>query len=474
MMRARWVPAIFVGGAVLLASGCRVPREKYQAPVAPQVDAKVAWSAPVTGGAVVKEVDEASLAHWWSVFEDAELSSLEERALKSNLDLRTATSEIAQAQATREYYRANLYPTVSGSLSGGGTATTTRTGAGANTSSNSLGLTASWEPDFFGGLRKNVAAYEATLEAKKENLRSVMVSLTAELALDYIDLRSYQAQLQVTESNLVKYRETAEMTRAKRESGLASDLDVTQAMETVQSTEAGIPTLETNIKKSSDAIAILLGVRPGSMDEELAAVKPVPKIPASVAVGIPADLIRRRPDVRMAERNYAAQWNQLGVAKANMYPTFTLSGSFASSAAALLNVVTTNASSVSSITGAFSQTLLNRKALKAQVHLQSALLDQYELAYESSVLGAVQDVEDALKAYGAEQVRNKSLAESADSAEKAAAMSQDLYASGLKDFLTVLDSERTMLAAQQSLVVSDATVAENLVRVYKAMGGGWQ
>ena len=157
-----------------------------------------------------------------------------------------------------------------------------------------------------------------------------------------------------------------------------------------------------------------------------------------------------------------------------MYPTFTLSGSFASSAAALLNVVTTNASSVSSITGAFSQTLLNRKALKAQVHLQSALLDQYELAYESSVLGAVQDVEDALKAYGAEQVRNKSLAESADSAEKAAAMSQDLYASGLKDFLTVLDSERTMLAAQQSLVVSDATVAENLVRVYKAMGGGWQ
>jgi len=473
-MRGRWMPAMVVGGAVLLTSGCRALHEKYKAPVAPQVEATTSWSAPAAGGAEVKAVDESSLVHWWSVFQDAELSSLEERALKNNLDLRTATTEIEQAQATREYYKSNLYPTVSGSLSGGGSATTTRNGANANTSSNSLGLTASWEPDFFGGLRKNVASYEATVEAKKENLRSVMVSLTAELAIDYIDLRSYQAQLQVTESNLVKYRETAEMTRAKRDSGLASDLDVTQAMETVQSTEAGIPSLETSIKKSSDAIAILLGVRPGTIDKELAEVKPVPKIPATVAVGIPADLIRRRPDVRVAERNYAAQWNQLGVAKANLYPTFTLSGSFVSSAAALLNVVTTNASSVSSVTGSLQQTLLNRKALKAQVKLQNAVLDQYEVAYESSVLGAVQDVEDALKAYGAEQVRNKSLAESADSAEKAAVMSRDLYSSGLKDFLTVLDSERTTLSAQQSLVVSDATVAENLVRLYKAMGGGWQ
>lgn len=196
-------------------------------------------------------------------------------------------------------------------------------------------------------------------------------------------------------------------------------------------------------------------------------------IPPEVAVGIPADLIRRRPDIRQAERTYAAQWNQVGVAKANLYPTFTLSGTFLFSASNLLNVFDAK-SLESSIVGAVKQSLINRRALKAQVSLQSAVLDQDEVAYESTVLGAIQDVENSLKSFSTEQERRKSLAGAAAAAENAAEMSRQLYAGGLKDFLTVLDSERTVLSAQNSLVQSDANVATDLVQLYKVMGGGWR
>jgi len=466
--------------AAVLLSGCSIRRAHYQAPLAPSIAGTNSWSTPVAGGETAKSADEAALSHWWSVLGDPNLTSLEERALKANLDLRTARAEILEARANRDYEAANLFPTVTGTLSGGGSNTTQGKGSvgasGTTTgSSNSLEFQASWEPDIWGATRKNVASYAATLQSKQENLRNVMVTLTADVALDYIDVRSYQAQLAVTQANLVKYRETYEMTVEKRVAGLASDLDAHQALETVQSTEANIPALESSLQKARNAIAVLLAERPGAVDAELTEVKPMPLIPAEVAVGIPADLIRRRPDVRVAEREYAAQWLQMGVAKANLYfPTFALSGSFTSSANALLNVFTTNASSVSSLSGSVTQMLLNRRALRAQLHLQNALLDQSEASYQSTVLGAVQDVEDALKALATEQVRRKMLAEAANTAEETAEMSRGLYAGGLKDFLTVLDSERTVLNAQNTLMQSDAAVAGNLVRLYKAMGGGWQ
>jgi NodT family efflux transporter outer membrane factor (OMF) lipoprotein len=293
------------------------------------------------------------------------------------------------------------------------------------------------------------------------------------VALDYVNLRSYQSQIAVTQSNLTKYRETYEMTRAKRDSGLSTDLDVEQALETVQSTEATIPTLEISLQQAKNALAILLAQRPGSLDSELSEVKPLPVIPVEVAVGIPGDLIRRRPDVRSAERQVVAQSLRVGVAKANLYPTFTLSGSFSSSALNILNVLTP-ASIGSSIAGSISQSILNRRSLKGQVKLQNALLDQYEISYDSTLLGAVKDVENSLLAFGQDQVKRKSLASATQSAEQAAEISRELYASGLKDFLTVLDSERTLLTVQNNLVQTDATVDTDLIQLYKALGGGWK
>lgn len=467
----------------ILLSGCSGLKVHYQAPLAPQIQGAANWNAPLGNRAQSTPTDDAELSQWWSIFGDPELTSLEQRALKANLDLLKAEAEIRQARANRDYNAANMYPSLTGSFSSGETKyVSSPTGGQSSLGPSSAQiagtqytaeLQGSWEPDFFGAIRKNVASYSATAQSQVENLRNVMVTLTAEVALDYIDVRLYQAQLAVTKSNLAADMDTYRMTLEKRRSGLASDLDVQQALESAKSTESTIPTLETNLKESCNGIAVLLGERPGAVEAELAEVKPIPVIPSSVAVGIPGDLIRRRPDIRQAERQYAAQWYQVGVAKANLYPTFTLSGSFSASSQAISSLFSP-ASLVSSVTGSVQQALINRKALRAQVRVQSALLDQYEISYQSTVLGAIQDVENAIQEFSAEQIRRRSIAEDATAAQNAAEMSRELYAGGLKDFLTVLDSERTQLSAQNSLVQSDATVAGNLVRLYRAMGGGWR
>jgi len=443
-----------------------------------QVSGTHDWSTTLAGGEILGPVDEAALSQWWTVFNDPILTSLEERALKSNLDLRTALSNIEQARANRLSASGSSLPsvTVMGSSTGNRSSnwlTAANSSGGSLTAANSAELQASWEPDFFGAIRKNVASHDASIQAAQEGLRNTMVTLTAELATDYINLRSYQAQLAVTQSNLVKYRETYEMTLEKRRSGLAADLDVTQALETVQSTEATIPALETSIQQTMNAMAILLALRPGALDAELAESKPIPVVSAEVAVGIPADLLRRRPDVKQAERQVAAQSLQVGVAKANLYPTFTLTATFLTSVENLLNVFSP-AGIGSAVAGSVEQTILNRRALHAQVKLQNALLDQYEIAYDSTLLGAVKDVENSLYVFGKDQVKRKSLADAADSAEQAAEMSRELYASGKEGFLTVEDSERNVLSAQNSLVQANATVDTDLIALYKAMGGGWK
>ncbi len=437
-----------------------------------QLAAEQNWRTAPAGGEVAQPADEATLTHWWTVFNDPVLTSLEERALKSNLDLRTALSNIEQARANRLSASGSSLPSVTVMGSSTGNRSSNWSG-GSLTAANSAELQASWEPDFFGAIRKNVASYDASIQQAQEGLRNTMVTLTAELATDYINVRSYQAQLAVTQSNLVKYCETYEMTLDKRRSGLAADLDVAQALETVQSTEATVPTLETSIQQTINAMAILLALRPGALDAELADAKPIPVVAAEVAVGIPADLLRRRPDVKQAECQVAAQALQVGVAKANLYPTFSLTAAFLTSVENLLNVFSPAAIG-STVVGSVEQTILNRRALHAQVKLQNALLDQYEIAYDNTLLGAVKDVENSLYAFGKDQVKRKSLAEAADSAEQAAEMSRELYASGLEGFLTVEDSERTVLSAQNSLVQADATVDTDLIALYKAMGGGWK
>ncbi len=458
-------------GACLLLAGCTNKRMQYHPPAAPQLAQAGTWNTAAAGGAKASPADDKTLAQWWSTLGDPVLTALEERAVKGNLDVRQAEMKIRQARAQRESARADLYPSVTASGSATGSRPSTRSN-GELGQSYSAGVSASWEPDFFNRIRGTVAAYTADVDAAQEDLRNVLVSLTAEVALNYVDLRSYQSQLAITRANLAAQQETYQLTVAKHESGLATELDVQQAALSVESTRAGIPTLETGLQKASNAISVLLGERPGAVDALLGEGKPVPVIPAEVAVGLPADLVRRRPDIRSAERQVAAQSARAGVAAVNLYPSFALSGLLSFSSLDIVNLFTP-ATLAGSLAGSVQQTILNRRRLRAQLNIQDVLLEQYETAYEGTVLGAMQDVEDALKAFANEQLRRKSLADAAAAAERAASLSRNLYSSGLKDFLTVLDAQRSLLSLQNQLAQSDAAITANLIRLYKALGGGW-
>ncbi len=472
---------VIASGAMLLMGGCWNSPSNYKPPVAPQLTQSDTWNTKPAAGETATPADDTMLSQWWSVFGDPELTSLEERALKSNLDLRTAQIAIRQAAISLDTSKAGLWPSANASINtqrsialGGGQGGAFISNGMTTQGSSNGSVMGNWTPDLWGGTRMGIASAQATLESKEDSLRYTMVTLTAQLATDYVNVRSYQAQIETTQSNLVKYRETYEMTKEKNESGLATELDVEQAQQTVVATEAQLPSLESSLQQTRNAIAILLGQKPGAVDAELTEAKPVPKPPASITFGIPADLVRRRPDIKVAERNYAAQWAQVGVAKANLWPNFSLSGSFNSSGNSFGDVFSKANMGNISLSASLAATILNRRSLNNQVKTAKASLDQMEVNYESTILSAIQDVENSLESYGTEADRHKSLAEAATLAENNADMSRELYAAGLKDFLTVLDAERSELSAQSSLVQSDANVATDLISLYKAIGGGWK
>jgi NodT family efflux transporter outer membrane factor (OMF) lipoprotein len=465
--------AAVLGLSLLAFTGCAARRTAYTAPVAPQLTQAERWNTPLAGGAIASPTDDQTLSRWWASLEDPILTSLEERAVKNNLDLRQAEAKIRQARAQRNIAAIGVQPSVTGGMSANGSRTGSKSG-GMSSTSQSYGATvdASWEPDFFGKLRGAVTAAQADLESAQADLRNVLVSLTAEVALEYINVRSYQAQLAVTVSSLAAQEETYQLTVARFESGLSTELDVSQAKLSVESARASIPTLETNLRQAKNAIAVLLGERPGAIDAELAEMRPVPKVPASLAVGVPADLVRRRPDIGGAERQVAAQAARVNVAKAELYPSFSLSGTLSLRSLNIANLLTPSALGASAA-GGVTNPIFNRRKIREQIQVQSAQLDQTLAVYESTVLGALRDVEDALAAYGQEMVRRQSLAAANLAAGRALELSRGLYSAGLKDFLDVLDAQRSLLSLQNQLAQCDAGITADLVRLYKALGGGW-
>lgn len=462
--------AKFAALSVLLLAGC-VVRPTYKTPASPQLAQAKQWNTPLAGGAAAKPADDRTLSRWWATLGDPVLTSLEERAVKGNLDLQKADARIRQARAQRDAIRTERTPTVTANGSATGSRSSAQTG-GQLAQGYGASLDASWEPDFFGRIRGSIEAYDADLAATQEDLRTTLVSLTAEVALSYVDVRNYQSQLAITKANLASQQETYNLTVQQYQSGLATMLDAEQARMTVESTRASIPTLEIGLQKAVNNIAVLLGEKPGAVDAELAQPEPLPVVPVEVAVGVPADLLRRRPDIRSAERAVAAQSARVGVSMMDLNPTFTLSGSLGLSSAKILDLVTPSALA-GSLAGSIAHTVFNREKIRQQIKVQDAVLDQDVVTYQSAVLTAIQDVEDALDAFAREQVRRKSLAAAAAAAENAATMSRNLYVAGLKDFLTVLDSQRSALTLENELAQSDANITADLIRLYKALGGGW-
>ncbi|HEY7187298.1 MAG TPA: efflux transporter outer membrane subunit [Vicinamibacterales bacterium] len=448
---------------IAACAGCSV-RRPYQAP-APTVPA--AWSSSLTYPA---DVD--SLSRWWETFDDDQLTGLVLRAVEGNLDVRTAISRVREARATMRSTSTQLRPSADASGLARASGTGSEAGIGGVTQSYSLGIDASWELDVFGGIRSTVDAARATADAREADLQDVLISLTAEVALDYIDTRSLQRRLEIARSNVDLQQQTLELTQFRAQAGLATDLDVQQALSNVESTRAQIASLESQVAQSIHAIAILIGRPPAELNAELSSPAPIPAAPLEAALGVPADALRRRPDVRSAERQLAAQAAQVNVARADLYPSFRLAGSIGLESLSIAKLLVPGAGFWSANPSA-STRLFDRRQLRENLVVQSEREEQAARSYETTVLRALQEVEDGLTALAQEQVRRGHLASAANAAQQAADLSLQLYNTGLRDFRDVLDAQRSLLTLQDSLTSSAATVSSDLVRLFKALGGGW-
>jgi len=440
--------------------------------VRPEISLTPSWHSQLKGDVTSAEMEPQRLAAWWTTLNDPELSSLIERAAARNLDLRKAKARVREARARRGLSRADFYPT----LDATGSVTRSRGSAdmgGATTSDLfSTGLDASWEIDLFGGVRRSVEAAEADLQAAGEDLHDTLVSLLAEVALNYVDLRTSQARLAVTEASLKSQEETHRLALWRSQAGLGDELAVQQARYNLENTRAQIPTLRTAISEAQNRLAVLLGEAPGAVHAELEAPRPIPGVPPEVAVGVPVNLLRQRPDVRRAERQLAAQTARIGVATAELYPKLKLSGAIGLEALSFSGLFSSGSATSSGSSGV-TWRIFNAGAIRQNIEVQSALQEQSLIAYESAVLVALDEAENAISAYAQEQRRQQSLGEAARSAEAAAELAQIKYRTGLTDFGTVLEAERSLLSFRDQLAQSDGAVVTNLVKLYKALGGGW-
>ncbi|MBN2508389.1 MAG: efflux transporter outer membrane subunit [Verrucomicrobia bacterium] len=438
----------------------------------PRAAAPAAWSSPAGGGVSAAPADADLLARWWMVFEDPVLSDLIDRARAGNLDLRQAEARVREARAQRGMARAGLFPSLGASASASRARSSEEAGGGATSEFYAAGFDASWELDVFGGKRRSLEAATAGWQAAEESLRDVLVSLLAEVALNYVEIREYQELVSITESNVLTRHETHDITRWRHEAGLTTQLDVDQARLSLEQARAQVPTLRVGLQQAKHRLAVLAGQPPGALNAQLAQPQPVPGTPPEVAVGVPADLLRRRPDVRRAERALAAQTAQIGVAKAALYPSFSLLGSIGLESLESASLFTAGARAAQGAAKA-AWTLFDGGSIRQNIRVQTARQEEALSAYEAAVLAALRDVEDALVAYAGEQIRQRSLAEAVSAGRSAFELARDQYSSGLVSFQAVLDTQQALLSAQDQLAASRAKVTSNLIRLYKGLGGGW-
>ncbi|MBI4842809.1 MAG: efflux transporter outer membrane subunit [Nitrospirae bacterium] len=453
------ITAVFM---MLALSGCVTVGPDY---VSLKISAPEKWNA----GTDIKSGDAETLEKWWSTLNDPKLTSLIERSASSNLGIREAKARVREARARRGISSAGLFPTIDAS----GSAQRGRGSSGTENDFYSTGFDAGWELDIFGGLRRSVEAADADLEASEEGLRDVLVSLLAEVSLNYVDVRLFQARIAIAESNLAAQTETYQIAGWRNEAGLTSRLDVEEAMYSLEKTRSQIPALRSGLDEAMNRIAILLGENPGAMNEELSEYITNPVTPLEIAVGLPADLLRRRPDVRKAERRLAAQTARIGVATAGLYPQFTLSGSIGLEALELDNLFSYG-NRTFGIGPGFKWNIFDAGSIRKNIEAQDALQEQALIQYETAVLEALHEVDNALTAYAGEQVRRQSLINGSNAAGRAVKLAQDQYASGLIDFQALLTAQQSLLSLQDQLAGSDAEVISNLIRLYKALGGGWE
>jgi len=450
--------ALAVGTALTLV-GCTVGPNYLR----PPTSEAAAWHEPLGSALTDAPTDRDRLASWWRQLGDPLLDDLVARAVAGNLDLRAARERVLAAGAHRDAAEAALYPTLRAKL------VLSPKKPPSSSSKQATGLEALWTLDAFGALRRGVEASLDDLGASEEDLHDALVGLAAELVQSYVDLRGLQARIAIAEQNLEAQSQTAELAHWRSAAGLTTVLDVERADANAAQTRSQLPGLRAQVEEAENRIAILVGEVPGSLAALLEAPGPIPSAPAEIAVGVPAEALLQRPDVRRAERQLAAETARVGVAKAAAYPSISLSGAIGTRAISPAPVASLSAAAASE----FAQVIFDHGAIKARIRAQKAVRAESLARFQQTTLSALEEVEDGIAAFGGEQDRRVLLAEAADSAGRAALLSRDRYASGLVDFQVVLDAERSLYSLQDELVASEQLVASDLVRLYQSLGGGW-
>ena len=465
-IRMRW-PSIAMG---LILFGCAAVGPDYT-PIKP--DVPETWNAEMAGGLTPNPPDPGTLASWWTIFNDPELTRLEQRAVDGNLELDTARSRIREARALRGVSQARLFPTVGAQAAASKIRSNESGGAGTEFEFYTAGFDAGWELDIFGGLRRSIEASQADLEASQMNLHNVMISLMAEVAVNYVDVRIYQAQLSITRANIKSQEETYSLNQSRNQAGIIDELAVQESLRILESSRSQIPAIETRLSAAKNRLAVLLGRQPGAFAQELIEEKAIPSLPTIVAIGIPAETLRRRPDIRFAERVVAAQTARIGVVTADLYPKFYLAGTIGIESIDSGDLLDWS-SRVWSIGPRATWKIFDAGSIRQNIEVQNARQEQALIQYQATVLDAQEEVENALVAYAKEQRRREFLEKAATAAQRAELLARDKYQAGLVDFNNVLDAQRSLLLLQNELNQSTGTATTNLVRLYKSLGGGWE
>ncbi len=469
-------PTILMMLIAVPLAGCTVGPD-YRPKGASELGVPAAWSVEA------QQQAQADLRQWWTAFNDPLLTQLVEQAATQNLDVAQAVVRLRQAREALVQSRASLLPSVSagGSASRSepirgatsqitlpdGTVTTVSQGGN---SSFSLGADVNYQADLFGGVRRGVQASRAQLEASGYDYATVLISIQGEIARNYILARAAQAQLANARDSLAIQDDNLEIAGFRVQAGLVSSLDQEQARASRAQTAASIPNIEASYNSAVSRLGVLTGQAPGALKGEMEAVRPVPQGPAAIAVGIPADTLRQRPDVRAAERNLAAAVAQIGVAEAQLYPQLSLGGSIdagASNLGSIFDVITGR------LFASIAQTIFDAGRTRSQVRSAQAAADGAFVAYKQTVLAALEDVENAIVALQAAQRREREFVIALDAANNSAILSRSSYRAGLADFLTLSQSEASLISARNGLLQARSDQASALIQLYLALGGGW-
>ena len=482
----------------LFAGGCKVGPDYCGPPISPVADSYPAATAedataaspsddsdgtaspggPQGDGEAIESIPIEELApelvSWWTSLNDPILNELVVCAAENNRDLRVAAERIFEARARRGTVASSLFPQVDTD----GSFTHEKRSSGGSLGGVvrdwwSWGTDLSWEIDVFGRLRRLLEAADADIGEQRELYRDTLVLLIAETAATYVEARSHQEQMAIVLANIDVQSETVRLVRSRYDNDKTDMLDVRQSEGSLKGVEAGYPSFRILYRESINRLSVLIGCPPGAVDAIMEQPRPIPRAPEHVAVGIPAELLRRRPDLRAVERKIAAQTARIGAAEGELYPQFSINGSFGLGAKDFSALWSSNAIAAG-ITPAMRWHILNFGRYRSNVWVQESLQRQYIWEYQDTVLRAAEEVDNALVGFSEGKRRGELLQESVEHYEEAVRLSQIKYRAGHVDLQRVLDSQRSLLASQNLLVLNRTAVVRSFISLYRALGGGWQ